>query len=276
MDSGDAGPQRPTRRARILVVDDDPALLRIVELLLCARGWVVETAADGRAALAALEERVPDLVVMDMVMPGMGGLGALRHLRADRRTRRVPVVLMSVISDDEARVNALEAGASDYLIKPFGEQELLARVATQLEFAHQRRLAAEESESLFRTVADHAPALISMSGPDGLLNYVNRRMIEFTGLEPVDLVGHGWVDTLHPEDRVRTLDAHRVGFRSRRPYETEARVRRGDGEYRWMLVAGAPRFLPSGDFAGFVVSSLDITERKIGESERARLLAEAE
>jgi len=268
MNPGQARPEGPTRRARILVVDDDPTMRRVVEMLLSGRGWTVELAADGRAALAALEQRIPDLVVMDVAMPGVGGLGALRQLRAEPRTRRLPIILMSVISEDEARVKALEAGASDYLIKPFSERELLARVTTQLDLAEQRRAAAEESESLFRTVADHAPVLISMSGANGLVNYINQRTIDFTGMTLEELAGHGWVDAVHPEDRVRTLEGHRVGFQSRRPYELEARVRRHDGEYRWVLVSGAPRHLPTGDFAGFVVSSLDITERKRREEER--------
>jgi PAS domain S-box-containing protein len=274
MSLGQARPEGRTQRARILVVDDDPAMRRVVEMLLSGRGWVVETATDGRAALHSLQDRIPDLVIMDVVMPGVGGLGALRKLRAEPRTRRLPIILMSVISEDDSRVKALEAGASDYLIKPFSERELLARVITQLDLADHRRAAAEESESLFRTVADHAPVLISMSGTDGLLNYVNQRTLEFSGLTSEELMGHGWVDMVHPEDRLRTLEAHRIGFQSRRPYELEARARRRDGEYRWMLVSGAPRFLPTGDFAGFVVSSLDITERKRREEERIQGEAE--
>ena len=107
MDSGQDHRERPLRRARILVVDDDPTLRRVVEMLLSGRGWVVETACDGRAALESLQDRIPDLVVMDVVMPGIGGLGALRQLRAESRTRRLPVILMSVISEDDAR-NTLE------------------------------------------------------------------------------------------------------------------------------------------------------------------------
>jgi PAS domain S-box-containing protein len=266
--AGQPVPGRPNRRARILVVDDDAAMRRVVEMLLAGRGWVVETAADGRMALAALQERIPDLVLMDLVMPGIGGLGALRQLRAEARTRRLPIILMSVISEEESRVKALEAGASDYLIKPFSERDLLARVTTQLDLAEQRRTAAEEGESLFRTVADHAPVMISMSDTNGLVHYVNQQTVAFTGMTREELAGHGWVDAVHPEDRVRTLEAHRVGFQSRRSYELEARVRRQGGDYRWVLVSGAPRYLPTGDFAGFVVSGLDITERKRREEER--------
>jgi PAS domain S-box-containing protein len=268
MDPGQARPEGLTRRARILVVDDDPAMRRVMEMLLSGRGWVVETAADGRVALAALQERIPDLVVMDVVMPGIGGLGALRQIRAEPRTRRLPIILTSVISEEESRLKAFAAGASDYLIKPFSERELVARVTTQLDLGEQRRAAAEEGESLFRTVADHAPVLISMSGADGRVNYVNQRTIDFTGMTMEELAGYGWVEAVHPEDRVRTLEGHRVGIQSRRPYELEARVRRHDGEYRWVLISGAPRHLPTGDFAGFVVSSLDITERKRREEER--------
>ena len=277
MDPHEAPPSRSVRRARILVVDDDPALRRVMEVLLSGRGWVVETAADGRQALAALTDRIPDLVIMDLVMPGMGGLGALRRLRAEARTRKLPVILMSVISEESSRIKAMEAGADDYLIKPFSGPELLARVATQLDLAEQRRAAAEESESLFRAVADHAPVLISMSGVDGLVNFLNQRTAEFTGRHLQELTGHGWVDVIHPEDRVRTLEAHRVGFQSRRPFEVEARMRRRDGDHRWMVIAGAPRYRADGKFAGLVTAGLDVTDRREGGGGGARgTLAEAE
>src|SRR5688500_16843017 len=125
MDPAEPSPDSGFRRARILVVEDDAAVRRTLEALLAARGWVVENAADGQAALDVLQQRVPDLVVMDMVMPGGGGLESLSRLRGDPRTRCVPVVMISGLSDDEARAEALEAGASDFLIKPFHEGDLV-------------------------------------------------------------------------------------------------------------------------------------------------------
>ena len=139
-----------------------------------------------------------------------------------------------------------------------------------------RRHAHDEPDGRFRAAADHAPVLIFTTGVTGLVDYVNGRSLEFTGLTPEELAGHGWVQAVHPADRAGALESLRAGVSARRPYEQEVRLRRRDGEYRWMLHSGAPRYLPGGEFAGLVCSSLDITERKSAEEDRVRLLAAAE
>src|SRR5262249_59496586 len=107
-------------------------------------GWLVGSyqlvaVANGRAALAAARDRPPDLVLADVMMPELDGFGLLRELRADPRTRTVPVVLLSARAGEESRVEGLAAGADDYLVKPFSARELLARVGTHLEMARLRR-----------------------------------------------------------------------------------------------------------------------------------------
>jgi two-component system response regulator MprA len=111
---------------RILVVDDDPAMLRMLVRTLSAEGHDVEAAADGGAALAAVERRAPDSVVLDVAMPGMDGLAVCRRLRA--RGLTAPVLLLTARDGIPDRVAGLEAGADDYLLKPFAVEELLARL----------------------------------------------------------------------------------------------------------------------------------------------------
>jgi signal transduction histidine kinase len=94
--------------------------------------WRVEVVADGEAALAAARRELPDLVVTDVMMPGLDGFALLRELRLDERTRRVPVIMLSARAGEEARVEGLGAGADDYLVKPFSALELVARVHSQL------------------------------------------------------------------------------------------------------------------------------------------------
>src|SRR5262249_17466758 len=105
----------------------------------------VEAMPDGRAALAAVQRHVPDLVLADVMMPQLDGFGLLQALRADEGTRTIPVILLSARAGEEARVEGLQAGADDYLTKPFSARELLARVQAHLEMARVRR---ETSESL--------------------------------------------------------------------------------------------------------------------------------
>ena len=102
-----------------------------VRRLLGAR-YDVEAVADGEAALAAVRSRPPDLVLADVMMPGLDGLGLARALRADARTRSIPVILLSARAGEESRIEGLDAGADDYLYKPFRARELLAQVAARL------------------------------------------------------------------------------------------------------------------------------------------------
>ena len=115
--------------ARILVVDDDPRLAASVRRALVYAGYRVETAADGAAALAATRDRLPDLVVLDVMLPGMDGFEVCRRLRA---ASDVPILMLTARDAIDARVDGLDSGADDYLVKPFAYEELLARVRSLL------------------------------------------------------------------------------------------------------------------------------------------------
>jgi two-component system response regulator MprA len=116
--------------AAILVVDDDAPIRRMLDRTLSAEGYAVETAADGGEALAAVERSTPDLVVLDVGMPGVDGLAVSRRLRA--KGLSVPVLLLTARDSVPDRVAGLDAGADDYLVKPFATEELLARVRALL------------------------------------------------------------------------------------------------------------------------------------------------
>jgi two-component system, OmpR family, response regulator MprA len=116
--------------AAILVVDDDAPIRRMLDRTLSAEGYAVETVADGGAALASVERSTPDLVVLDVAMPGVDGLAVSRRLRA--KGLAVPVLLLTARDSVPDRVAGLDAGADDYLVKPFATEELLARVRALL------------------------------------------------------------------------------------------------------------------------------------------------
>jgi PAS domain S-box-containing protein len=122
-----------------------------------------------------------------------------------------------------------------------------------------------ESEERFRLVANTAPVMIWMAGTDRLCTYVNQPWLEFTG-RPLDAeLGNGWVDGLHNEDLKRCLETYSQAFEQRQSFEMEYRIRRNDGEYRWILDTGVPRFNSDGTIAGYIGSCLDITDRKLAE-----------
>jgi len=115
---------------------------------------------------------------------------------------------------------------------------------------------------LARAAADSAPVLIWMSGPEKEGIYFNQAWLDFTGRPADEQLGEGWLELVHPDDRRPLDDACAEAFRNRRPFTAEFRLRRRDGEYRWMLDTGTPRFEPSGEFAGFTGSCVDITDQK--------------
>ncbi len=110
---------------RILVVDDEPAMVGAVTALVGTAGHQVITAYDGDTALRRFEEEAPDLVLLDLAMPGRDGVDVCREIR---KTSRTPIIVLTGEADELAKVEALDAGADDYVTKPFGRQELLARI----------------------------------------------------------------------------------------------------------------------------------------------------
>jgi signal transduction histidine kinase len=133
------------RRDRILWADDNSDMRDYVSRLLSNR-YDVAAVPDGETALRSALENPPDLVLSDIMMPGLDGFGLLRKLRGHERTRTVPVILLSARAGEESAVEGLHAGADDYLVKPFSARELLARVRTHLELARLRRSWARELE----------------------------------------------------------------------------------------------------------------------------------
>ena len=131
-----------------------------------------------------------------------------------------------------------------------------------------------ESESRFRTVADSAPVLIWMAGPDKRCTFFNKPWLEFTGRTVEQEMGDGWVDGVHPDDRSRCLETYAEAFDARRSFELQYRLRRHDGEYRWIADHGVPRYDAEGTFTGYIGSCLDITERLRAE-EKFRQVFEA-
>jgi two-component system KDP operon response regulator KdpE len=115
--------------ARILIVDDEPQIRRVMMTSLAANGYQAFEARSGEAALAALRESAPDLILLDLNMPGMGGMSACREIRA---VSEVAIIVLSVRDSEKDKIAALDAGADDYLTKPFSVNELLARIRANL------------------------------------------------------------------------------------------------------------------------------------------------
>ena len=138
--------------ARVLLVDDDPRSLQLLQACLHADGHELTFAADGEGALAAVADQTPDLVLLDLVMPGVDGFAVLQRLKAEAETRLVPVVVVTGLAQRDERLRAIELGADEFLSKPVDRIELLARVRALLRLKqHVDQL--ERTENVLRTIA---------------------------------------------------------------------------------------------------------------------------
>src|SRR5512137_2750661 len=120
------------RSDRILVVDDTTANLQLLMNLLTEQGYTVYPASDGELALEFVRSILPDLILLDIRMPGMDGYEVCRRLKAAERTRSIPIIFISILEDERDKVQGFQAGAVDYITKPFQPEEVLARVRTHL------------------------------------------------------------------------------------------------------------------------------------------------
>jgi PAS domain S-box-containing protein len=279
------------RNGTVLVVDDDPQALALLMNLLKEEGYQVQPADSGKLALLSVAAQAPDLILLDVKMPGMDGFEVCRRLKETDGGRQIPLMFVGDSSEKEQLVKGLSLGAVDFVPKPFQREELLARVTThvelgrlrakleipaaqrsaearkkieqlQLEVAERRRAeeALRESEQRFRQIANAAPAIIWTSDADHRVDFRNEYAQAFTGRSMEKLIGEHWAELIHPEDLERLRQAYPQGLLSRRNFQLEYRLRRADGEYCWMLEKGTPSFLPNGEFAGCVGIVFDLTD----------------
>jgi PAS domain S-box-containing protein len=266
----------------ILVVDDEPESRTLLTAILIGEGYRVRTADGGVIALASIRVRQPELILLDIQMPGMDGFEICRRIKEDEDTRHIPLMFLSARGQLAERVEGFRLGAVDFIVKPFQREELLARVRTHVELGRLRSSLEEqvaertaklrESEERFRTIADAAPVMIWVAGTDKSCTFVNRPWLEFTGRQTEQELGNGWTENIHPNDLPECVAAYTAAFDARRIFNVEYRKRRADGEYRWVVGCGVPQFSAAGDFEGYVGSCTDITERKAA-AEQLRALS---
>jgi len=255
----------PEARPRILVADDNRDMRAYLKSLLDPHAHVT-VCADGEAAFALLERDPPDLLLSDVMMPHLDGFGLIARIRASAALRHLPVMLLSARAGEEAKVEGLQAGADDYLVKPFAASELLARVRGQVALSRERRrLQAEAArrDTYFRALVDASPAMLWTTDAGEQCTYLSQRWYDFTGRRTEQDLGRGWLENVHPDDRQRTVDAYIQAATARVPFAIDFRLRRHDGAYRWVIDSGLPRVDEDGRPNGYVGTVIDVHERKM-------------
>ncbi len=273
-DAGDdLGAGAETHAGRVVLADDNADLRDYVGRLLKAKGYEVEVVADGYAALDLVRERRPDLVLTDIMMPRLDGFGLLAAIRSDQELADIPVIMLSARAGEEAQVEGLDAGADDYLAKPFSARELLARVSANLELARVRRDAAEAvrvSAAELRRISDAVPAFVYRADAKGRILSVSGRWTEYTGQPVEEALNGGWAAAVHPDDQQRLADGFLAAQRDRTTYSAEFRCRRKDGEYRWFYTVSEPELDANGDLLGWFGTSTDVHDRHLAGVEKSR------
>jgi signal transduction histidine kinase/DNA-binding response OmpR family regulator len=265
---------------RIVLADDNADMRAYVARLLAGQGYAVEGVGDGVAALAAIRAAPPDLVLTDVMMPGLDGFGLLEAIRADPATRAVPVIMLSARAGEEAKVGGLEAGADDYLVKPFAARELLARVNANIQMAAVRREADRAiwaSEQRFRITQERLSIALSAGGV-GVFEWeidtdsvaVLGPISELYGVDPENAESAGlplatFIAGIHPDDRATVEQAIAESVEGQAPYRAEYRVV-GRGRVREVVALGDRHTRADGArlLAGVII---DVTELRRVERE---------
>ena len=194
----------------ILVVEDEPAILELLKINLVDAGYEVREAGDAETANALLKEALPDLVLLDWMLPGQSGLAFAKQLRADPRTKELPVIMVTARTDEADRVAGLEAWVDDYVTKPFSPRELKARIKAVL-----RRRApesAQETLSVGGLALDPLTHRVTANGQPVAMGPTEFRLLRFLLARPervhsrAQLLDQVWGDHVYIEER--TVDVH--------------------------------------------------------------------
>jgi two-component system phosphate regulon response regulator PhoB len=196
--------------SRILVVEDEPAIAELVALHLRHAGFEVEVAGDAGQAQAAVDARLPSLVILDWMLPGQSGHALARQWRADPRTRVLPIVMLTARAEEADKVSGLDAGADDYLTKPFSANELLARIRALLR--RQSPDALDAAVEIGKLKLDPSARRVTSGGREVKIGATEFKLLHFLMTHPERVHSRGqlldrvWGDHVFIEER--TVDVH--------------------------------------------------------------------
>ncbi|MUG99978.1 response regulator [Scytonema sp. UIC 10036] len=212
-------------KGTILIVDDTPDNLNLLSSILSKSGYKVHPAPSSKLALRFIQSNLPDLILLDIMMPGMDGYEVCNRLKASPRTQDIPIIFISALHEIFDKVKAFSLGGVDYIIKPFESQEVLARVENQLrlrrlskelleqnlkltaELEERKRIeeALREQKELLQTIFDHIPVMLTLYDNEGRFHLVNREFQRLLGISQEEIHQINILEELFPDSNIRTL-----------------------------------------------------------------------
>jgi len=275
----------------ILVVDDYAPNLVALEAALEPLEQRVVKASSGEEALKFLLSEGCALIVLDVNMPGQDGFETADLIRARPRTRDIPIVFVTAAHQPDGPRVASRHGAADYIVRPVEAELLRTKVRALLELrerneeleqkllrsAEQERaqlIAERRLERRYRTLVEATGQVVWSTGPSGEMVEDSPSWRAFTGQAARELLGRGFLEAVHPDDRERAARAWQDGLSEARPYDLELRLRRGDGTYAEVLSRGVPVLDDDGTVLEWLGTCIDLSEHKRADKE-AQLLADA-
>jgi PAS domain S-box-containing protein len=280
--------------SNILIVDDEPAGIRFLSMLLKDKGYTVRIALNGQAALDTLTTKLPDLILLDITMPEMNGFEVCQHLKASEQYKEIPVIFISGLEKTVDKVKGFQFGGIDYITKPFAPEEVLARVKTHLSLRiMQRRLekqniqlreaseqlerrvqertqALHEQQKLLETVFNSTPDLYVLKDEKGIYKSVNTAFCDFVGKSKQEIIGKTDYELFPAEEAEKYIEGDKAVIEGGQQQKEEREVM-GTSGIQWLKVVKTAVLNENGNCTGILCSLTNISELK--ETEQALLTA---
>ncbi len=267
---------------RILIVDDQPNNLRFLSKILTEQGYQVKRAICGTLAINAAFASIPDLILLDIMMPDISGYEVCKILKSAEQTANIPIIFLSVLDDTQEKVKAFKYGAVDYITKPFQIEEILARIENQLTIQYLQNKLKEQNQNLAKEIEirkqtearleyllDYNPSVIYVikSSVPYMVTFISENVKLMVGYTSEDFINkpNFWLDHIHPEDQQKVLGKIRK-LQGRNESAISYRFLHKNGNYCWIYDNFKLSVDEEGNPQEILGSWIDITEQKEIES----------